>query len=194
MLHYALKHCPSPDELLSNEGEERPSIVTKQSRFHKLNKLCVHSYDLVEHIKNVFKQSNVKTTKLFQPETARMVYECAVHLSFNLKHDKAKEVVNFANDIFNLSNHQVTQALFPHIIPLPEIVRRHIRYSCSAPADIKQDECREREEIPRNFLTSDKLEEIRKKGNDFFKRGLYNDALKTYGDAIDASKNMPIFE
>ena len=195
MLHYAFNNCPSPDELLSCQREERPSIAsTQQSRFYKWNKLCVHSYDLVEHLKKVIKQSDVDTMKLFQPETARVAYECAVHLSANLKHDKAKEVVNFANHVFNLGNHQGAQpSIFPHIIPLPEIVRRHVQYSCSAPADIKQDGCRERKEIPRKSITSEKLEEMRKKGNDFFKEELYNDALKTYRDAIDASKNTLFF-
>lgn len=196
MLHYAFRNCPSPDELPSYQREERPSIVsTEQSRFYRWNKLCMHSYDLVDHLKKAITRPNNDTANLFQPETARVIYECAVHLSVNSKHDKAKEVSNFANEIFNLSNTQVIQgSLFPHIIPLPEITRRHIQYLCSAPSDIKQHECGDSAKMQSNFVISEQLEEMRMKGNDLFKKGFYNGALKIYCDAINASNNTPLFD
>jgi hypothetical protein len=120
----------------------------------------------------MIKQSNVDRAKIFQPETARIVYEYAVHLSANSKHDEAKEVANFANDIFNLSNQQVpASSLFPHTIPLPELVRRHIQYWCNAPATSKKDECRDGVEMQSPSVTSEQLEEMRMKGNDLFKKG-----------------------
>ncbi|CAB4033339.1 Hsp70-Hsp90 organizing 1 [Paramuricea clavata] len=79
-------------------------------------------------------------------------------------------------------------------MPLPEFVRRHIQYSCNAPATSKKDECGDGVEMQRPSVTSEQLEEMRMKGNDFFKKGLYNDALKIYSDAIDKSKNTAFFD
>ncbi len=196
MLHYALQNCSSPDELLASEKQGRPSIIFgDQSRFYKWHKLCLHSYNLVKHVKRVVKQSDLGSAKIFQPETARIVYECAVHLSANSKHDEAKEVANFANDIFNLSNQQVpASSRFPHNIPLHESVRRHIQYSCNMPTASKQDECRDGEGLTIHSVTSTQLEEMRIKGNDMFKNGSYNDALKMYCNAIDMSRNAAYFD
>ena len=195
LVHYAFQSCPSPDELLSSKKHGRPSIISgEQSRFYNWHKLCLHSYDLVKHLKRVIK-SDVDREKIFQPETARIVYECAIHLSANSKHDEAKKVANFANDIFNLANRQQVPAssIFPHIIPLPELVRRHIQYSCNMPATLaSKDECRDEVGMPVHSVTSEQLDEMRKKGNDLFKKGLYNDALKMYSDAIDMSKENTI--
>ncbi|CAB4035158.1 Stress-induced-phospho 1, partial [Paramuricea clavata] len=196
MLHYAFQNCSSPDELLSNETEERPSIICgDQSRFYNWHKLCLHSYDLVRHLKRMFKLSNVDCVKIFLPETARIVYECAVHLSANSKHDEAKEVVNFAICIFNLSNQQIpASSLFPHTMPLPELFRRQIQYSCNTPASTMKDDSRDGVEMPIPSVSSEQLEEMRMKGNDLFKNGFYNDALKIYSEVIDISKNTAFFD
>ena len=195
LVHYAFRNCQSPDELLSSERKGRASIIFgDQSRFYKWHKLCLHSYELVKHLKRVIKQSDVDRKKIFQPETARIVYECAIHLSANSKHDEAKKVANFANDIFNLGQLQVhASSLFPHVIPLPELVRRHLQYSCNKPATLStKDECRDDEDMSLHSVTFEQLNEMRKKGNDLFKEGLYNDALKTYCDAIDMSKKSGV--
>ena len=188
LVHYAFKSCPSPDELLSSKKQGRPSIISgEQSRFYNWHKLCLHSYELVKHLKRVIK-SDVDREKIFQPETARIVYECAIHLSANSKHDEAKEVDNFAKDIFYLAIRQQVPAssIFPHIIPLPELVRRHIQYCCNLPATLhSKNECRDE-------VASEQLDEMRKKGNVLFKKGLYNDALNMYSDAIDLSSKNTI--
>ncbi|CAB4036920.1 Stress-induced-phospho 1, partial [Paramuricea clavata] len=200
MLHYAFQNCSSPDELLSrvtSKREERPSMVSSSnlSRFFKWHKLCLHSYELVKHLQKVVKQLDDHSAMVFQPETARIVYECAIHLSANSKHDEAKVVANFANDIFNLSNQQLpASSLFPHTIPLPELVRRHIQYSCNTPATSKNDKCKDGVEMPIHSVTSEQLEEMRMEGNDLFKEGSYLDALKMYSDAIEKSKNTAFFD
>ena len=195
LVHYAFQSCPSPDELLSSKKQGRPSIISgAQSHFYNWHKLCLHSYELVKHLKRVIK-SDVDREKIFQPETARIVYECAIHLSANSKHDEAKEADNFAKEIFNLAIPQQVPAssIFPHIIPLPEFVRRHIQYSCNMPATHPtKDECRDEVGMPVYSVTSEHLDELRKKGNNLFKKGLYNDALKMYSDAIDMSKENTI--
>ena len=194
MLHYAFQNCSSPDELLSSatsERKNRPSIVSGGdiSRFYKWHKLCLHTYELVKYLQIVIKQSNVDREKVFQPETARIVYECAIHLSANTKHDKAKEVANFAHDIFNLSNQETcVSSIFPHTIPLPELVRRHIQYSCNAPTTSTTDE------VPIHSVSPEQVEVMRMKGNDYFKNGCYLDALKLYSDGIDISKNTAFFD
>ena len=200
MLHYAFQNCSSPDELLASatsKREERPSMVSSSNllRFYKWHKLCLHSYELVKHLQRVVKQPDGHSAKVFQPETARIVYECAIHLSANTKHDEAKEVANFANDIFNLSKQQVpASSVLPHTIPLPELVRRHIQYSCNTPATSKKEECENGVKMPTDSVTPEQLEEMRMKGNNLFKKGSYLDALKMYSDAIDLSKNTAVFD
>ncbi|XP_028415754.1 uncharacterized protein LOC114539326 [Dendronephthya gigantea] len=186
MLHHAFRNCASPDELLipvSEEGRERPSIVSSvnPSRFYQWHKLCSHSYELVEHLKSLVRKPGGNNRKIFQPEAARIVYECAIHLSVNSKHDEAKKMENFAKEIS-------TNFPFPHILPLPELVRRHIQYSCEMPATSQQDECGVQQ------ITAEKLSEMQTGANDLFERGFYDDALKVYSDAIFASRNTPLFE
>ena len=200
MLHYAFQSCSSPDELLSSvssERQKRPSMVCSSSLSHlyKWHKLCLHSYELVKHISRVVMQLHHDDGgRIFQPETARIVYECAIHLSANSKHAEAKEVVNLAKDIFNLSNQQVVaSSVFPHSIPLPELVCRHIQYSCNTPETSEKDECRD-VGIPVHPVPSEQLEEMRMKGNDFFKKGSYLQALKMYSDAISLSKSTASFD
>ena len=199
MLHHAFQKSPSPDELLSSvkNQRQRPSIFpsTNLSRFYQWNKLCLHSYELVKHLKTILKQSNGDSTNILKPETARVVYECAIHLSANLKHDEAKEVANFANDILNFRKQNVSaSSVFPHIIPLPESVRRHIQYSCNTPGISEQEGSRDGAGMLNHSVTSEQLGEMRMKGNELFKRGCYNDALKMYSDAVDISKNTAFFD
>ena len=195
LVHYVFQSCPSPDELLSSERKGRPSIINSadQSRFYKWHKLCLHSYELVKHLKRVIK-SDVDREKIFQPVTARIVYECAIHLSVNSKHDEARKVANFANDILNLVCQEVpASTLFPLIIPLSDVIRRHIQYSCNVSATSK-DKCGDDEWVPEHSVTSEQLDEMRLKGNDLFKNGYYNDALTIYCDAIDISKKTSLFD
>ena len=202
MLRFAFVNCSSPDELLSSfssERHERPSIASvEQSRFYKWHRLCSHSYELVKHLKAIVKESDGNRAKIFLPETARIVYECAIHLSANSKQNEAKEVANFAREILHLSNHQVpaeqSSIVFPHLIPLPELVRRHIQYSCKTPATNAQGGHSDNEAMPLHSVTSEQLKELRMKGNDLFKKGFYNDALKVYTDAIEKSRNTDLFD
>ena len=192
MLLYAFQNCFSPNELLLNEKQERPSIICgDRTRFYHWHKLCLHSCDLVRHLKRILNQPNVNCTMIFQPETARIAYEYAVHLSANSKHDEAKGLAIFANDIFYLSNPQVlARSFLPHTIPLPELIRRHIQYSCNTPATTEKDDVK----VPKPSVTSEQLENMRMKGNKLFKTGFYNDALKIYSDAIDLSRNTDFFD
>ena len=200
MLHYAFQNCSSPDELLSSvssERKNRPSIVSSSdmSRFYKWHKLCLHTYEVVKHLQRLINQSSIDREKVFQPETARIVYECAIHLSANTKNDEAKEIVNFAHDIFNLSNQETSaSSVLPHSIPLPELVRRHIQYSCNAPTTTTTDEPTESVEVQIHSMSPEQLEVMRMKGNDYFKNGCYLDALKVYSDGIDISRNTAIFD
>ena len=200
MLHYAFQSCFSPDELYSSssENQERPSAgFGEQSRLYKWHKLCSHSYELVKHLKRVIKQSDVDTEEIFEPETARIVYECAIHLSASSKHDEAKKVANFAKDIFNLCNRQEISAssLFPLIIPLSDVIRRRIQYSCNiSAASASRDKCEDGKGVPEHSVSTKQLDEMRLKGNDLFKSGYYNDALTIYCDAIDLSKKTNLFD
>ena len=200
MLNHALQNCSSPNELLatiSSERQNRASMVSSGnlSRFYRWHKLCLHSYELVKHLKKVMKQSRNDLTKVLQPEAARIVYECAIHLSVNSKHDEAKETANFASEIFNLSDQEIpASSIFAHTIPLPDLVRRHIQYSSNPPESEKKDERKDSVEMPVISFNTEKLEKMRMKGNSLFENGRYLDALKIYSDAIDMSKNTDFFD
>ena len=200
MLNHALQNCSSPNELLStitSERKDRASMVSSGnlSRFYRWHKLCLHSYELVKHLKKVMKQSHNDLAKVLQPEAARIVYECAIHLSVNSKHDEAKETANFAREIFNLSDQEIpASSIFAHTIPLPDLVRRHIQYSSNPPESEKKDERKDSVEMAVNSFNTEELEKMRMKGNSLFESGRYLDALKIYSDAIDMSKDTDFFD
>jgi hypothetical protein len=73
------------------------------------------------------------------PETAKILYECAVHLSANHQQEEAKRTLNFAYRIVDwlplagyetVENNVSDDILFPLPIPLPELFQMMIQRFC----------------------------------------------------------------
>ena len=136
MLSFAFAKCPSPDDLsLSNiitKHDRASSLATNPSLFHPWKRLCLHAREILSII-NSFK---VLHKEILIPETAKIIYECALDFNISSKTDKATQCVEFAHKIINLGGTSCdSAAMFSHQVPLQESVRRYIFYSCLSPLD-----------------------------------------------------------
>ena len=201
LLRFAFSKCPSPDDLLTSvatERHERSSIrSTDPSFFYKWHKLCLHSYELLGKLKALLYSTCVVSKKtVFLPETARIVYECALYLNVNGNSWKALTVAEFANHIYyfgdNVVSEEKLKALFPHMIPLPESVQRYVQYSCREPLPVSEPE--NLEDIGDISQKRKRLEEMRLEGNNLFKKNCFKESIEVYSSAIDMSKGTNLFD
>ena len=148
------------------------------------------------------KKSTKSTEKsIFFQETARIVYECALHLSINCKHKEAKETLDFAYRILHwavfaesdLSAENV-QDLFPHILPLPILVSRHIQYSCKATDVLPASGGVASEQISLDPDKSKHFENMRFQGNQHFKESRFKKSIELYSSVIKMSKGSHLFD
>ena len=201
LLRFSLLSCPSPDGLLTSVATERlersSTRATDASLFYKWHKLCLHSYELLEKLKALlYSTCSVSKKTIFLPETARIVYECALHLNVNGNSREALTVAEFANRVYYFGDNEVSdeklKALFPHMIPLPESVQRYIQYSCREPLPVSEPE--NFEDIADIFQKRKRLEEMRLEGNNLFKKNCFKESIEVYSSAIDMSKGTNLFE
>ena len=177
---------------------------TDASRFHQWSKLCLHSHEIHKNVEKFVKQSAKSTAKtVFFWETARIVYECALHLSVNSKPEEAKQTVNFAYRILDWAalrkrdvSREKLQSLFAHTLPLPELVRRHILYSCKDPSNCRSNTMiyTSSEQIPIGSEKSEHTDRVRLEGNRLFKESRYEEAVAVYSSAINLSKGANLFD
>ena len=194
ILHHSFHLCPSPDQILADitasVKEQASESVANTSRFHLWLKLTSHASELQRHLKSFLDQQeihrDVKTVVLTRA-ASRVVYESALQFSVRGHHEDAKEAERFAFQILDSCvGHSGTVTieelakLFPHTLPLPQILQKIILYSSRPPADNE------------NFATGDQqfvsIDEIRLRGNAFFKDEQFQEAVETYTEAIEASK------
>ena len=197
LLCYAFSILRSPDELLTSmvgKNHDRASLqATNPSLFHSWYKMCLHAHEVQKLILAFLKSSHALDQRIVTAEAARLVYECALHFDVNNKAAEAKDTVDFAYKIIRLGNSSLTKddlkTLFPHDIPLPELVRRAISYSCIAPRDDTNSfPCVEKND---NVISTTSL---RERGNDFFKKGNFEKAVETYSSAITLTDNTSSFD
>ena len=138
----------------------------------------------------------VSKKTVFLPETARIVYECALYLNVNGNSWKALTVAEFANHIYyfgdNVVSEEKLKALFPHMIPLPESVQRYVQYSCREPLPVSEPE--NLEYIGDISQKRKRLEEMRLEGNNLFKKNCFKESIEVYSSAIDMSKGTNLFD
>ncbi|XP_028392643.1 uncharacterized protein LOC114517183 [Dendronephthya gigantea] len=147
MLSYAFTKCSSPNDFVKvnedNDDEQYMAISDFQqnsSQFYMWSKFCMHGHKLCQSLEN-FLQIPVCLEALWFPETAKMFYECAVHLSANRKQNEAKRTLNFSYRILDwlpskeceTINRDLSK-LFPLHIPLPKQLRVEIRRFCAPPS------------------------------------------------------------
>jgi hypothetical protein len=101
------------------------------------SKFCMHGHHLRRSIEDLLvSPDSVCLDSVWFPETAKILYECAVHLSANHQQEEAKRTLNFAYRIldwlpvagYDMVERNVSDDfLFPLPIPLPELFQMMIQ-------------------------------------------------------------------
>jgi len=196
LLHRSFQDCPSPDEILTDvvdSVKERASAsVTNPSRFYLWSKLTSHASELQNHLKSLLDKQDIERgvkILVLTNETSRVVYENAVKLGVHGHQEQAKEAERFAFQILDSGTSQsVTlsldqlRKLFPHTLPLSQVLQKIILYSSQQPPDDKQN--------PSTFedQQSADVDDLRVQGNAFFKKKCFKEAIDSYTKAIELCK------
>ena len=180
MLSFAFSKCPSPDDLsLSNintKHNRASSLATNPSLFHPWKSLCLHAREILSII-NSFK---VLPKEILTPETAKIIYECALDFNISSKNDTAVQCIHFARKIVNLGGRRCDlAAMFPHQVPLQEPVRRYIFYSCLSPPDTADSSS-----FGNRTGSKCKMEQMQAEGKRHFNDGNFQKAVEIYSSAM----------
>ena len=165
--------------------------MTDPSLFYVWSKLTSHASELQQHLRSWLDQEDilreVKTVVLTR-ETSRVIYENVVKLSVHGNQEEAKEAERFAIQILDSATStskalslDELRKLFPHAIPLSQMLQRVIFYSSRSPVENQKTSTFENQQ-------SADIDAIRLQGNAFFKDELYEEAVSSYTEAIEASK------
>ena len=206
LLSFAFSKCISPKHLLGDVGiEERLKaydLHKNHSQYYLWSKLCFHGFYLQKHMEKLLVNPDPKCLdSLFVFETAKVVYECVVHLSANQKQQEAKRTLNLAYRILDwipedkydtLQENLCKNSLFPlHVIPLPKWLQIVIKKSC-VPSLSSLEPLNDKPRVIPNVSDSrdleQNIEELRLDGNTKFKVGLYKEAVVSYSAAIEMSR------
>ena len=196
-LSHAFSSIRSPDDLLTsivNKHHDRASLqATDPSRFHEWHKMCLHAHEVRKCLLDFLQSCQVLDPRIVMPETARLIYECALHLNVNSMTAEAKEAADFAYKIIRLGNSSLTKndlaTLFPHEIPLPELVQRVISYSCIAP----RDDAKGLSSVEKNEDVIP-ISHLKEQGNAYFKEDNFQKAVEIYSSAIKLTNGMSCFD
>ena len=208
LLSFAFSKCTSPKPLLGNVGiEERLKayhLPKNHSQYFLWSKLCFHGFRLLQNMVKLLANPDPKCLdSVFVFETAKVFYECVVHLSANQKQQEAKRTLNFVYRVLDwipveeydtihksLSNN----ALFPsHVIPLPKWLQIVIKKCCLPPLS-SLERLDENPRVKAEFHDLEQnIEKLRLDGNKKFKDGLYKEAADAYSAAIDMSRSTTAF-
>ena len=147
MLSFAFSKSPSPSNHVSldeRNGKEQDisfsGLPSSPSHFYMWSKFCMHGHHLRRSIEDLLvSPDSVCLDSAWFPETAKILYECAVHLSANHQQEEAKRTLNFAYRILDwlpLAGYDMVEKnvsddfLFPLPIPLPELFQMMIQRFC----------------------------------------------------------------
>ncbi|CAB4040574.1 Small glutamine-rich tetratricopeptide repeat-containing alpha, partial [Paramuricea clavata] len=190
MLSFAFSKCPSPDDLLSGDiakHQDRISnIVINPSLFYPWRKFCLHAQEIL----SIINSFHLLDERILIPETAKIVYDCALDFNISNKHVEARHSVNFAHKIISLRRVCLTKVdqktLFPHELPLPESVRRYIFYSYTTPADscTSDKNARTRPEA--------KMKQLHAQGNIYFNSGNVHKAIEFCSSAMAVASSFDL--
>jgi parallel beta-helix repeat protein len=123
--------------------------------------------------------------EILMPETAKIIYECALDFNISGNTERAMHCVEFSRKIHELSNTHLTKGdlstMFSHQIPLPESVRRFILYSCLSPLDTADSST-----FNKNNRTGSKskMEQMHAEGKRYFNNGKFQKAVEMYSSAM----------
>ena len=208
MLSYAFSKCSSPSNLVNLDeriGEEQDisssDLPNSPSHFYMWSKFCMHGHHLCRNMEDLLVTlDSVSLDLVWFPATAKILYECAVHMSANYWQEEAKRLLNFAYRIldwvsvaeyetvkFNISHN----SLFPLSIPLSKSIQIVVKRTCMPPFALLPP-LTEKPGSDASCLDvgdlEEKLEKLKLDGNKSFKEGCYKEALDAYSSAIDLAQ------
>ena len=211
LLSFAFSKCTSPKHLLGDVSIKKRlkayDFRKHHSQYHLWSKLCFHAFYLQKNIEKLLANVDPKCLdSLFVFETAKVLYECVVHLSANQKQHQAKRTLNFAYRILDwipVEEYDTVQkslsnnSLFPsHVIPLQKCLQIVIKKSC-VPFMSSLEPLNDKPRVIPDASDSRDLEQNIKKvvldGNTKFKDGLYKEAVASYSSAIHMSRGTTAF-
>ena len=195
LLHRSFHDCPSPDEVLTDvvdSVQERASAsVADPSRFYLWSKLTSHASELQNHLKSLLDKQDIERgvkILVLTNEASRVVYENAVKLGALGHQEEAKEAERFAFQILDSGTSQCValsldqlRKLFPHTLPLSQVLQKIILYSSQPPVDKQKPSTIEDQQIGG-------IDDLRLQGNAFFKKQCFKEAIDSYTKAIELSK------
>ena len=210
LISFAFSKCASPKNLLGNgvveECLRRFDLPKNPSDYYLWSKLCFHGFYLQQRMEILLENLEQKyVDSIFTFEAAKILYECVVHLSANQQQVEAKRALNFAYRILDWvpsSSYDTVErslsdrSLSPPVVPLPKWLQIGIRQCCVpliSSLEALNEKPREVTEGPDSFELKENVEKLRLKGNEYFKDGLYQEAVEAYSAAIDMSKGTPAF-
>ena len=193
LLYNCFRRCPTPDQIISNltgnVTEQASASVTDPSLFCEWSKLTIHASELQEHLRYFLDQGDIAKevkTVVLNIETSRIIYENALKLSVHGHQEKAKEAERFAFQILDFGigvskvfSKEELKKLFPHTFPLSQMFQKIIFYSSRPPVENQRTSTLE-------IQKSADTDQIRLQGNTFFKSGLYEEAINSYTEGIQA--------
>ena len=211
LLSFAFSKCASPKNLLGKidveERLERFDLPKDPSDYYLWSKLCFHGFYFQQRLEKLLENPEQKCLdSFFVFETAKVLYECVVHLSANQKQVEAKRTLNFAYRILDwvpLSNYDTVErslsdrSLSPPVVPLPKWFQIGIKQCCVPPMsslEALDEKPGIVSEGPDLLELKESVGNLRLDGNKSFKNELYREAVKAYSAAIDMSKGTPAFD
>ena len=208
VLSCAFSKCYSPSVLvnLDDNGEQQyinaSDLLKNPSHFYMWSELCMHAHNLCRDMENLLVDNDsVHLDALWFPETAKILYESAVHLSAHHKQEEAKRTLNFASRILdwlplaeyeNVKKNILSSCLFPLRIPLLKSSQRVIKRHCIPPFASLHSLTDKPAPVTSGLVLDDLVEEVEKSrmdGNKHFKECRYKEALDVYSSAINMARD-----
>jgi parallel beta-helix repeat protein len=205
MLSYAFSKCSSPSDLVNLDeriAEEQDisssDLPSSPSHFYMWSKFCMHGHNLCRNMEDLLVTlDSVSLDPVWFPATAKILYECAVHMSANYRQEEAKRLLNFGYRILDwvpVAEYETVKcsvshnSLFPLSIPLSKSIQIVLKRCCMPPFS-SLTPLTEKPDSDAGCLDVDdleeKLEKLKLDGNKRFKEGHFKEALDAYSSAID---------
>ena len=206
MLSYAFFKCFSPSDLVRSDessGEEQKIAISdlpkSPSHFYMWSKFCLHGHHLRKNMEDLLvTPASSFLDRVWFPATAKILYECAVHLSANYKQEEAKRALNFAYrmlDWLPLTEYETVKvnvsnnSLFPHSIPLPKSIQIVIKRCCMPPFASLQPLTGAPDPEASSSELEERIEKLKLDGNKSFGEDRYKEALDAYSSAIKLAQD-----
>ncbi len=206
MLSYAFSKCSSPSDLVRFEesnGEEQKIAISdlpqNPSQFYMWSKFCMHGHHLCKIMADLLvTPASSSLGPVWFPATAKIFYECAVHLSANYKQEEAKRALNFAYRVLDwlpLTEYETVKvsfsnnSLFPHSIPLPKYIQIVIKRCCIPPFASLQRLTGAPDPEASSSELEERIEKLKLDGNKSFREDRYKEALDAYSSAIKLAQD-----